>query len=156
MNNWKVFRLILPFGLFLMLSAACNLVEPIATETPTPPTPTALPITTSPACGTIVTLAEKGPPPKFGETKIAVELIQYNYLGIVAGDGLVKPQGGSIEKVLVAGKDVALTRHDFSEGYIHTKEFGRIEVLFGASVTGECVLLVATPDQVTQIVEWIR
>jgi hypothetical protein len=128
---------------------------PTPTLTPVPPTPTALPITTNPACGTIVTLVEQGPPPKFGETKIAVELIEYTYLGVVAGGGLVKPEGGSIEKVIIGEKDVALTRNDFNEGYIHTEEFGKIEVLFSASVMGECVLLVATPDQLTKIAEWI-
>ena len=120
------------------------------------PTPIPLPVTTEPTCGTVVTMIEEGPPAKFGETKIEIELINVYYDGIVAGGGFVEPRNGGIEEVHIGGKKVTLTRNDFSEGYIHTEEFGNIKVLFTANVLQTCALLIATPEQVTQISDWLQ
>ena len=101
-------------------------------------------------------MIEEGPPAKFGETKIGIEFINYYYDGIVAGGGFVEPRNGAIEELHIGGKKVTLTLNDFSEGFIHTEEFGNLRVLFTANLLKECALLIATPDQFTQISEWLR
>jgi hypothetical protein len=145
-------KLLLVVTISITLLAACG--APVADQ------PSAaqkdLPVTSEPTCGTVVTMVDGNPPMKFGETKIGIEFINFYYDGIVAGGGFVTPANGGIDGVLIGGKNVTLTRNDFSEGSIHTQEFGKIEVLFTANVLQGCALLVATPEQVTQISDWIR
>jgi hypothetical protein len=145
--------------LLLLVGCGASAATPVPpTITPVPPTATPIPlsVTTEPTCGTVVTMIEEGPPAKFGETKIEIELVDYYYDGIVAGGGFAEPRNGGIEEVRIGGEKVTLTRNDFSEGYIHTDEFGMIKVLFTANVLQECALLIATPEQVTQISDWLR
>jgi hypothetical protein len=101
-------------------------------------------------------MVEEGSPAKFGETNIEIQFFNFYYDGIVAGSGFVEPRNGGIESVQIGGKMVTLTHNDFSEGAIQTQEFGNIEVLFSANLLQECALLIATPDQVAQITEWIK
>ena len=127
----------------IFLLVACG--APVAIQSAATDTPIPLPATTKPTCGTVVTMIDENPPVKFGETNIAIEFIDYNYRGTVAGGGFIQPSDGAI-KDHIGGKNVTLTRNDFSEGFIHTEKFGNIEVLFAANVLQECILLVATPN----------
>ena len=152
-------HLLISIGLIILFVVSCSASAPTPTPTPMPsptPTPNPLPVTSNPTCGTVVTMIEEGPPAKFGETKIGIEFINYYYDGIVAGGGFVEPRNGAIEELHIGGKKVTLTLNDFSEGFIHTEEFGNLRVLFTANLLKECALLIATPDQFTQISEWLQ
>lgn len=158
----------LMFGLLILglYLAGCSIptpASPTVTNTPMPPTQspvipvaTSLPITTNPVCGTIVTMVEDSPEMKFGETGIDVELVEYYYDAVVVEGGLAEPRNGEIQEVRIDDKSVALTRQDFDEGFIHTEDFGQVKVFVTASLTGQCYLLIATPEQVTEIVDWLR
>jgi hypothetical protein len=138
----------------VFLLVACS--APVAVQSPVTAAPISLPATANPMCGTVVTMIKDNPPSEFGQTKIQMEFVDFSYDGIVAGGGFVEPANGAIKEVHIGGKNITLTRNDFSDGSIHTEKFGNIKVLFTANLGQECALLVATPEQVTQISDWLR
>ena len=130
-----------------------------ATSTAIPPTVPPVPtlaVTTEANCWTVVTMIEQGTSTTLGGTSVEIKFIDYFYNGVVGGDGFLMPTGGSIEEVHVGGRPVTLNSQDFNEGFIDTVEFGKIEVLFTASLTAECAVLVATSEQLVQIAAWVQ
>jgi hypothetical protein len=81
-------------------------------------------------------------PPK----ELAFEVQDFYYNGAVAADG-VKPNGGEVGKLLCAGKAVELASPEFEDGYIVTKDFGKIKVRFSSSLTSEGFAVFLTPTQ---------
>jgi hypothetical protein len=147
-------KLTFVFVITVFFLVACG--APVAIQSTATATPIPLPVTAKPTCGTVVTIIDDNPPSKFGQTKIEIEFIDFNYRGTVAGGGFIQPTDGAIKEVHIGGNNVALTRNDFSEGFIHTEKFGNMKVLFAANILQECALLVATPEQLTQISDWLR
>jgi hypothetical protein len=124
----------------------------VPSATPAP----ALPISNEVSCWTVVTVVEPGPPPELGGTTVQVQFTNYSYDGIVAGGGFVKPARGSLDEVSIGGKKVTLSSHDFGNGSVATQEFGNLDVLFTSNTGTDCAYLIATPDQLVKIAEWIQ
>lgn len=89
--------------------------------------------------------------------EIACALKDYNYDGIVAGGGAVKPIGGHIGEFHcglgfdAGSKRIELAANEFKEGGVATKEFGVIKVRFSSSLTSGGYMLMMTDVQKEKI-----
>ena len=146
MNRHKPLRLMVSLIGAILFSTACG------TATPAPP----FPISEELSCWTVATVIEQGPPAQLGSTDVEIEFRDYFYNGVVTGGGFLKPTSGSIGEAHIGGRKATLAQADFGDGYIATVEFGKIEVLFTSSISADCAFLVATPEQLIQIADWLR
>lgn len=149
MNHSKFLTSTVFFVLILLLLAGCSTNTSKSKSS-------SLPVTTSPTCGTIITQIKDDSLEQFGQTEIEIEFTNFYFDGIVAGNGFVKPVNGSVEVVKIGNKSVTLTRNDFGDGYIYSKEFGQLKVLFSSNIMQGCPYIVATPEQLTQITDWLK
>lgn len=159
MHHWRLSHRLIGVGvIFLVLVGCSSPPKPIPpTATPATPTTTPLPVTTNPNCGTLVTLDDKGSELQFGITGISFDFKEFYFEGVVTGEhSLAEVSGGEVKEVIMGGKQVTLTQNNFSEGSIHTKEFGAIKILTTANLFSPCVLLIVTPEQIKMITEWLR
>jgi hypothetical protein len=137
-----------------------NTPLPTATPTPVPPTPklspTPLPLTTQPKCWTVLTANETNPEniTGFGQSEITFELEGGSLQTVVKGGRLVIEQM-EVKELAIGGKGVTLTSQQLSGETIQTEEFGRLIILVG-DPTGGCMVIVASPDQFAQIVNWLQ
>jgi formylglycine-generating enzyme required for sulfatase activity len=127
----------------------------IAAIQPTAPAQITLPTTDNPNCGTIVTLDDKTSW-LFGATNIPFDMQGLNYRGIIVSDkGLLEVSDGAVEEVRINNKTLTLLSNDLKDGMVLSKEFGAIKVMALGSINQVCVLLVATPEQVLKMIEWV-
>ena len=122
------------------------------TCTPAPPTATPFPLTMDPQCGTLVIQEDE---PWFGETGLSFGIWGSHYLANSAQDGrfseLIELD---IVELTIEDKTVPLPSNYFSEGSIHTENFGDIRVAVMNSQG--CWFFLVTPEQLTMIYEWLQ
>jgi hypothetical protein len=133
---------------------------PPPTATPLPPTatpsPIPLPLTKQPKCWTVVTSVETDLNNiiDVGQSEITFALERGMFQTQIQGGRFVIQQL-EVEELSIEGKQVTLISQQLDSEYIPTKEFGRMILLAGDPM-GSCLVLVATPDQYTQIVNWLK
>ena len=79
-------------------------------------------------------------------TELALEIQDFYYNGAVAEDG-VAPNGGEVGKLLCLNKPIELASPEFEDGFIATKDFGKIKLRFSSSLTSEEYAVFLTPNQ---------
>ncbi|MBC8874264.1 MAG: hypothetical protein H8E44_32920 [Planctomycetes bacterium] len=68
---------------------------------------------------------------------VGVKCVVYHsgYEGIIVAPGVLKPTGGTVVSLECNGKKVDILDEAIADGFIETKEFGKIGVRFGSMVT---------------------
>lgn len=80
-------------------------------------------------------------------TELSFEIRDYNYDGTIVSGGGVKPINGNIGQFLCEGVPLALKSSKFEDGFVVTQNYGKIKVIFGASLYGESYAIYLTSDQ---------
>lgn len=78
----------------------------------------------------------------------------FNYEAMVGKGGTAVPIGGNIGKLLCNGKEIELANTEFEDGFIVTKDFGRIQVLFSSSLTRTGMEIRLTDKQKKDLVDF--
>jgi hypothetical protein len=80
-------------------------------------------------------------------SELSFVLRDYNYEGVVAAGGGVEPIGGHIGQFLCEGQPLELASDKFEDGFIITKHYGKVKVIFSASLMGESFSVYLTSKQ---------
>ena len=87
-------------------------------------------------------------------TEIACAFKDVSYRGTVGEEGATVPSGGEIGEFRCAlgsstdrTKVVELAANEFNDGFIETKQFGKIKVLFRPSLTGSDEYVIFMTDE---------
>jgi hypothetical protein len=60
-----------------------------------------------------------------------------------------------VKELTIGGKKVTLTSQQLSQDYLQTTEFGAIFIITG-DFSGSCMVIIVTPDQFNQIINWLQ
>ncbi len=90
----------------------------------------------------------------FGQTEITFELEGGSLQTVGNGSRLVIEQM-EVKSLSIGGKKVALTSQQVNGEHIQTEEFGRM-VILARDPTGQCMVIVTTIDQFTEIISWVQ
>lgn len=80
------------------------------------------------------------------QEEINCEIRDFYYNGVVASDG-VKPIGGEIGEFSCNGKVLQLTMKKFDDGFVVTKDYGKIMIRFDSSLYGTTFAVLMTDMQ---------
>jgi hypothetical protein len=78
--------------------------------------------------------------------ELSFEMRDYNKMGVV-GKGGLQPTGGHIGQFLCEGHPLLLSSDKFEDGFVVTKEYGKIKVAFGNPLHGESFSVYLTAKQ---------
>jgi len=78
--------------------------------------------------------------------ELSFSIKDFSHRSVIDEDG-GKPIGGNIGELTCSGKKIELISHEFEDGYILTKKYGKIKIRFSTSLTGEGFSLWITPSQ---------
>jgi hypothetical protein len=133
--------LILMAGLLLAgLAAFCPAGEE-KKETPPPAVPAAAPATpAAPA-------AAEGAYELVDTATLQFRIRGQSYDGSTRDDDGVKPSGGKVGDLSCEGQKIELTSDKFEDGFIATKQYGKIKVRFTPTMLGEVLNVFVTPAQ---------
>ena len=79
-------------------------------------------------------------------SELAFSIRDFYCDGVVSSEG-TKPIGGEVGEVTCEGKALELVSKQFDDGFIVTKEYGKIKVCFSSSLSGESFSVWLTPPQ---------
>ena len=66
---------------------------------------------------------------------LSFELKGYYSRSVVGEGGIPKTVGGQVEELICEGKKIELVSNKFAEGFLETKEYGKIKIQFSTSLT---------------------
>ena len=130
--------------------------EPPAQESQTPATQEQVSQTAAAPPPTVTAIAEQEYKPVH-PPEIACAFKDYNYEGVVAEGGAVKPVGGSIGEFHCGlgldadSKKIDLAVNAFEDGGVVTEDFGIVQVRFSSSLTSDGYMLMMTDEQKEKI-----
>jgi hypothetical protein len=94
-------------------------------------------------------LVEQAQPEEYVEvdpSELAFMIEDFYYDGVVGPDGM-EPIGGEVGRFTCEGQVLELTSPEFVDGFIETKEYGRIKVRFTTQLGGGSFAVWLTPTQ---------
>lgn len=106
--------------------------------------------------GEVAKLSKDGAPIKIEDKKIEVKLVKVYYEGEVVAGGLAKPTSGEVQEAFIGDKKVTLEKSDIGTGYLNTKEFGKIAILFSSSLTSDYCVLAVNDTQLQKIKSFVK
>ena len=74
-------------------------------------------------------------------------ITNFTYDGVLEGSRMVKPISGKVGLFLCENQKIALASPNFEDGFILTRDYGKIKVRFGMSLSGTLFTLWMTPEQ---------
>lgn len=105
--------------------------------------------------------ASSGQPMDSGEyTVLDLEELQcslenYDYEAVIGEGGEAVLTGGNIGRFLCADKEIPLRKNDFEEGFIVTRDFGRIKIAGSSSLLNSGFALYVTDRQREALKEFV-
>ena len=74
-------------------------------------------------------------------------ITNFTYDGVLEGSRMVKPISGKVGLFLCENQKIELASPNFEDGFILTRDYGKIKVRFGMSLSGTLFTLWMTPEQ---------
>jgi len=88
-------------------------------------------------------------------SELAFTLKDFHYDAAVGEGGTAKPIGGKIGTLLCNDKVIDLENNEFENGFITTKEYGKIKILFSSSLTETGMAIYLTNIQKKALLDFI-
>ncbi|HHH48320.1 MAG TPA: hypothetical protein ENK51_05470 [Gammaproteobacteria bacterium] len=82
-----------------------------------------------------------------GPQDVRCGITNFTYDGVLDGPRLVKPMSGKVGLFLCENQKIELASPDFEDGFILTRDYGKIKVRFAMSLSGTTFTLWMTPEQ---------
>ena len=82
-----------------------------------------------------------------GPRDVRCGITNFTYDGVLEGSRMVKPISGKVGLFLCEKQKIALASPNFEDGFILTRDYGKIKVRFGMSLSGTLFTLWMTPEQ---------
>ncbi len=79
-------------------------------------------------------------------SELAFSMEDFYYEGMVTSEGM-EPTGGEVGKFLCEGQALELASNEFIDGFIVTKEYGKVKILFTTHISGSSFSVWLTPTQ---------
>jgi len=86
-------------------------------------------------------------------SELMFSIRDFYYEGVSTDEG-TKPTGGEVGKLICEGHEIELQSPEFEGGFIVTKNYGKIKIRFGSSVSGATSFAIwLTPEQKSKFKE---
>ncbi len=82
-----------------------------------------------------------------GPRDVRCGITNFTYDGVLEGSRMVKPISGKVGLFLCENQKIELASPNFEDGFILTRDYGKIKVRFGMSLSGTLFTLWMTPEQ---------
>jgi len=82
-----------------------------------------------------------------GPQDVRCGITNFTYDGVMDGPRLVKPMSGKVGLFLCENQKIELASPNFEDGFILTRDYGKIKVRFAMSLSGTAFTLWMTPEQ---------
>lgn len=82
-----------------------------------------------------------------GPRDVRCGITNFSYDGVMEGPRMVKPMSGKVGLFLCENQKIELASPNFEDGFILTRDYGKIKVRFGMSLSGTLFTLWMTPEQ---------
>ncbi len=82
-----------------------------------------------------------------GPYDVSCGITNFSYDGVLENSRMVKPVSGKVGLFLCEDQKIELASPNFEDGFILTRDYGKIKVRFGMSLSGTTFTLWMTPEQ---------
>ena len=82
-----------------------------------------------------------------GPQDVRCGITHFTYDGVMDGPRWVKPMSGKVGLFLCENQKIELASPNFEDGFILTRDYGKVKVRFGMSLSGTTFTLWMTPEQ---------
>ena len=138
MNRKKPSQGVIGLSAIILLLIGCGVIAPaqpteLATSTPISQSsaPTAQPVEDTPAAvATSTPISQSSAPTDYVLVPMDCIVFHSGWEGIVVAPGVTKPTSGIVVAFTCNGKDVEIADKTIADGYIETRDFGRMGIRF--------------------------
>jgi len=88
-----------------------------------------------------------------GPRDVRCGITNFSYDGVMDGLRMVKPTSGKVGLFLCENQKIELASPNFEDGFILTRNYGKIKVRFGMSLSGTLFTLWMTPEQKEMLIK---
>ncbi len=88
-----------------------------------------------------------------GPRDVRCGITNFSYDGVMDGPRMVKPMSGKVGLFLCENKKIELASPNFEDGFIITRDYGKVKVRFGMSLSGTLFTLWMTPGQKAALIK---
>ena len=94
---------------------------------------------------TAAAAADDYQPLGYGDVRCGIA--NFTYDGVMDGPRMVKPISGRVGLFMCENQKIELASPNFEDGFILTKDYGKVKVRFGMSLSGTTFSIWMTPEQ---------
>ncbi len=88
-----------------------------------------------------------------GPRDVSCGITNFSYDGVMEGQRMVKPMSGKVGLFFCEKQKIELASPDFEDGFILTRDYGKVKVRFGMSLSGTLFTLWMTPEQKAALIK---
>ncbi len=88
-----------------------------------------------------------------GPRDVSCGITNFSYDGVMEGQRMVKPMSGKVGLFFCEKQKIELASPNFEDGFILTRDYGKVKVRFGMSLSGTLFTLWMTPEQKTALMK---
>ena len=82
-----------------------------------------------------------------GYSDVRCGITDFSFDGELEGSRMIKPTSGKVGRFICEDQKIELASPNFEDGFILTRDYGKVKVRFGMSLSGTTFTIWMTPEQ---------